>query len=187
MKKFIQKSILYSSTFFLLLIAIDSSISLYVNSKANFKDPSSPTYIILGHSHPETAFNDSLIDNCKNYSESGESYFYTYQKLDKLLEQNPSIKTVFLEFTNNQLLENKDEWIFGKKYMEYRYPRYSSFMTNQNKFLLIKNNFKTFLNCFSLNTKHRMKLIIKDDYLFTKKIGKFKSLNFGTSALLYKS
>ena len=60
-------------------------------------------YIVLGHSHAECAYNDQLIENFENFSQSGESYFYTLPKIKEIVRKNPQVKTVFLEFTNNQI------------------------------------------------------------------------------------
>ena len=87
---------------------------IIIKNSANFKLKPQTKYLVLGHSHPECAFNDSLINNLKNLAQTGESYYYTYFKTIKVLEQNPSIEIVFVEFTNNQIYELMNNWIWGK-------------------------------------------------------------------------
>ena len=66
----------------------------FINKKANFKLDKNDEMIVVGHSHPECAYNDSLIPSLKNLANSGESYFYTLQKLKKIVPANPQIKTI---------------------------------------------------------------------------------------------
>lgn len=71
------------------------------------------TNIVLGHSHPECALNDSIIDNFKNHARSGESVFYSYHKLVRIINENKKLENVFLDISNNQLtkrLPDKEIW-----------------------------------------------------------------------------
>ena len=76
----------------------------YIEKKSSFKISDNIKYVVFGHSHSECTFNDALISNFKNLSEPGEAYFYTYQKLKNVIHDNPAIESVFVEFTNNQIL-----------------------------------------------------------------------------------
>jgi len=71
-------------SFFLLIAFTVLSVSFlfnsYINKKTQFSLSKNVTNIIFGHSHPEVAFNDSLISNFQNLAQSGESYFYTFLK-----------------------------------------------------------------------------------------------------------
>ena len=133
MRQFIQLSITFLIALFTLIFVSVELSEYVVNKNSDFKLNKSTKYLVLGHSHPECAFNDSLIENFKNISQSGESYYYTYFKAKKIIEQNPSIETVFIEFTNNQINESMNSWIWKEKYMNYRYPRYSPFMNFTDK------------------------------------------------------
>ncbi len=126
---------------------------------------------MLGHSHAECAYNDSLITGMKNFAKSAESYFYTYYKLLPLLEQNHLIDTIFIEFTNNQVEANKNKWIWGDKYMAHFYPDYAPFISSGANSLLFRNNLKGFLNSQSALLKLNLSTIMLHDYDFSKKIG----------------
>ncbi len=128
MKKYIYRVVLFMSIFIALFVFYEFITSRYISLRADFKLKTKPKYIVLGHSHPETAFNDSLISDVFNLAQSGESYFYTFQKVKEVLNQNKSITTIFIEFTNNQINKEMDNWIWGDKYINNRYPLYSSFM-----------------------------------------------------------
>lgn len=171
MKTFIKNVLIFISLYLGIILLTELSTSSIINKYANFKLSSKPKYIILGHSHPECAFNDSLINNFKNLAQSGESYYYTYFKVKKILEQNPSIETIFIEYTNNQINSEMNDWIWDDKHLSNRYTFYSPFISLSNQFILIQNNKKGYLNSFSYSIKSKLPTIIKRDYDYTNKIG----------------
>lgn len=171
MKLFI-KHISFITSFFLgLIILIVVSTSLIERDKANFKLENNPKYIIIGHSHPECAFNDALVPNLKNISQSGESYFYNYIKLKPVMIQNPSIDVVFVEYTNHQINERMDKWIWGDEYISDRYPKYSSFMNMSDNFMLLKNNPSAYSKALSLSIREKSTRIFENDVNYSTKIG----------------
>ncbi len=109
-----------------------------ISKNANFQLLSTTENVLFGHSHSECAFNDSLITNFKNLSNSGESYFYILPKVKNIVSQNPQIKNVFIEFTNNQITTNMNNWIWGEKLMSSRLTLHSPFMNSEDHFVLIK-------------------------------------------------
>jgi len=171
MKAFIKKVILFIALFFGLILVIEFSTSGIINKYANLKLESKPKYIILGHSHPECAFNDALINSCKNLAQSGESYYYTYFKVKKILAQNPSIEAIFIEYTNNQIGSNMNNWTWGDKYISNKYAKYASFISLSDQLILAQNNLKGYLYAFSYSNKQKISTLIKADYDFTNKIG----------------
>ena len=171
MPTFIKSTCLFIVLFLGLVLFIEISTSFIERKYSNFRLDSEPEIVVFGHSHPEVAFNDSLISNLRNLAQSGESYFYTYFKAKRVLEQNPSIKVVFIGYTNNQIDEIADNWIWGDMDMSLRYPEYSSFMSFKDKFLLMHKNFKAYLNCFSLSVNRRLVKLRMQDFNFTNDIG----------------
>lgn len=115
MKKFVSKSTLFFLITTLLLTASLIFSNLIIDKNFNYKLDSNIKCLILGHSHTEGAFNDSLISNAKNLSRGGEHYFYTYVKARKTIEANPQISTIFLELTNNQISKDMVYWIKDSK------------------------------------------------------------------------
>ena len=136
MKRFIIKIVSAVVVFVFVLI------SLYLVNRylANFRIEDDKRILIVGNSHPECAFNDKLISGVANFSESGEAYFYTYIKLKKLLEQNPQVNMVLIEFSNEHIRKGMDKWIWGDMYVSYRFPKYASFMDREDLELLLKYN-----------------------------------------------
>lgn len=188
MKRFIKLTIAFSLVFLTVLFLIIESSEIIIKNNANFKLKPQTKYLVLGHSHPECAFNDSLIKNLKNLAQTGESYYYTYFKTIKVLEQNPSIEIVFIEFTNNQIYELMNNWIWGNMYMDYRYPKYSPFMSLSDKFILIKNNPSGFINASSLAFEQNFKRIRKQNFNYSNWIGGYLFLKrYKTDSLLKSS
>src|SRR5690606_26188400 len=176
MRQFIKLNITFLIILLTLIFVLIESSEYIVNKNSDFKLSNNIKYLVLGHSHPECAFNDSLIVDFKNISQSGESYFYTYFKAKEIIKQNPSIETVFIEFTNNQINESMNSWIWKEKYMNHRYPRYSPFMNFTDKIVLAKNNLSGYLNSTSLSLKENSDRIIKQNFNYINSIGGYLHL-----------
>jgi hypothetical protein len=185
MRKLILQTILFVSIAIIAIAILIFSTNRIVNKKATFRIPANIDKIVIGHSHPECAFNDSLIENFGNFSKSGESYFYTYYKIAGLLQQNKNVKTVFIEFTNDQVTEDKNEWIWGGKYISYQYPVYAPFMDREADQLLWTKNLRSCLNNQSVLLKNNFNIIKDRSYDYTKKIGGYEySIREKTDSIL---
>lgn len=162
-------------TFLVIIASITVLLSLYffvnklVNKRAEFKLDKSVRYLVLGHSHPECAFDDSLIANFKNCSYSGESYFYSYPKIRNLLAQNPQVKVVFFEFTDNHLDDQlMNETIWSESNICNFYPIYSPFIGQEDAGFLFKKRSKNFLLAASISIKKQLIKIVSSNYDFGK-------------------
>ena len=80
MKYFIFKILIFSLSITVIVGFGIGWLNSSLDNAANFKIGTTSKYLILGHSHPQTAFNDSLIPDFLNKAQSGEAYFYTYLK-----------------------------------------------------------------------------------------------------------
>ncbi|MGB0981440.1 MAG: hypothetical protein ACPGUH_04995 [Winogradskyella sp.] len=94
--------------------------------------------IVLGDSNTECAINDGVLDNTINISSSGDSYFYQYLKLKKIVSDNTKIDTLYLSFSPHNVYGN--DWLFGKKNkVETTFTHYFALMTIDEKLMFIKN------------------------------------------------
>ena len=171
MKKFILNFSAFISFFLIILSLGILIVNSIINHKGNFKIKKDSKYIVLGHSHPECAFNDSLISDFSNFGKSGESYFYTYFKMKKILEQNENLKTIFIEFSNNQIEIEMDKWIWNDEFITNRYPIFSPFMDLKDNWMLLNNNPSGFIKSLSLSLKHNFSNIAENDFEYTNNIG----------------
>lgn len=185
MKQFLKLITLFFCLLFATIFVMNESVEWLVSKNADFKLESEPSYIILGHSHPATAFNDSLIPQFNNLAQAGESLYYTYFKSKKILADNPSIDVVFIEFTNNHIEATIDNWIWEDKYINFRYPIYAPFIPLEDKVWLAKQNPSSFSNASSLSFNRNSKRIVKENYNYAETLGGYVHLdrNFSDSSL----
>ncbi|MCK4978746.1 MAG: hypothetical protein KAS62_00040 [Candidatus Delongbacteria bacterium] len=176
MKIFIKNSLIFLLIFLVSICLTEFISSKIVSHNSNFKIQDHPKFVVLGHSHSECAFNDSIIIDLSNFSKSGESYFYIYQKAKKLFEQNPEINTAFIEFTNNSVDESMNEFTWGNKYMSQKFTLFSAFMSSEEKIVLMRKNCKSFLNAFSVSLKNRIAQILKRKFNYIDRMGGYLHL-----------
>lgn len=140
MKHFLLKFTLFFFVFVLFIFSINRWADGYVENNRFYKFNDTVNSIIIGHSHAECAYIDSLIPHTINIAQSGEAYFYSYIKLRKLLEANKNIRRVMIEVTNNNLEKEMDEWTFGEMYLRYRYQKYAHLLQPEELRLLFRKN-----------------------------------------------
>ncbi|MFD2035784.1 hypothetical protein ACFSKL_13355 [Belliella marina] len=164
MKQFLKK--FFGFSIILLVIFLSSFIlgKFGVESISYYKLPADKKYIMLGHSHSEVAYDDSMINNFSNFANSGEAYFYTYLKARKLIKENEHIQVVFIEYSNNQLTKQFEEFIWDDVYLPIRLPAYLPLMDFSELNLLVSNNTSMFQNqivkALMKNTFHNIGAII---------------------------
>jgi hypothetical protein len=174
MKGFIKKIIVFLSLALLAIIAIVIGSNYIVKSQSSFKIDDNITELVIGHSHSQCSVNDSILNNSINLSSSGESYFYNYQKLKKVIEDNKQIKTVFVEFANNHVDSVMDDWTCGYDKMSYYLQFYSPFLDSEELNLLFDNNSTDLLACYSIATRKHIYRVLKGDYNLIDDIGSFE-------------
>lgn len=178
MKKLILKFIVFVLLLSSVILLSYLMISNVINKKANFELKKPVRNIVLGNSHTEFALNDSIITDFANISQSGESYFYTYIKLKKILEDNDQIQTVFIAYSNEVIDIGMNEWIWGDQFISFQFSKYSPFMDFQQHYILGFNNPKSYIENLSNSIKKNFVKILKNNYLFLNdNIGAFKNLN----------
>ncbi len=177
MIRFIKQLFLFASIVFVAILIIDFATNSIINSHVVVKLKPNTKHIIIGHSHPECAYNDSLISNFQNMASSGECYFYNYQKLKKVIEQNPQLETVWLEYTNNSISKGMNDWIWEDKFINQKYPIYSAFLSNNEKLFLASKNMKSFLGASSLSVKKKIEQVLLKQYNISNSIGGYTYLN----------
>lgn len=174
-----KRFLLNITLFFLIFIGLTSILwysgNSIISSKGNFIFDKNIRYLLIGHSHPQCAVNDSLIPGLKNIANSGEGYFYNYIKLKKVLSQNQQINTVFIEFTNNHIDTLMDTWTWGETYTA-RYSFLFPFLSAEDHKLLIKNNPKGYVTTIPDVLKSNLLHITGNDFDFTDEIGGYRRI-----------
>ena len=162
MKKLVLKTGLFISCILVILSVGIALLYKKIDNGDYYKLNKKYDNLIFGHSHTECAFNDSLINNTLNLSNSGENYFYTYFKVKKTLENN-KVKNVFVSFTNNYIEFSSDTVeIWKDRYLDKWYTKYGAYMDYDDVSLLLKNNPRGLLNVQSITTKKYLTFLIKN-------------------------
>ncbi len=98
------------------------------------------TTVFAGDSHVELCIEDRLIPNSYSMGKNAECYYYSYFKIKSILENNPSVDTVYLGFSYHNLSDYYDDFVFGK-YSPYLSGRYFFIMPNSEKVKFLKFNY----------------------------------------------
>lgn len=173
MKQFLIRTLIFFVLVIGILAGFGKGIDSYISRKASFKCKDGIRYVVLGNSHPEQAYNDSLIDRFQNLSQAAETYFYTSIKTRRLVEQNPRLDTFFIEFSNTDLLAGWNKFIWGSRVLSWRYPLYSPFMDLSESRVLMEHNLSGLNSCLPLALKDNLGRILHHDLNYTDKIGGF--------------
>ena len=164
MKKFIKKTLLIlilpAITCILFFLLFNGFVS---KQYSKFQLDSNVSRIFIGDSHINKCINDSIIPNSLNLSENSESFYFSYYKLKLILENNPSIKEVYLGLGYHSLSKYYDEYIFGP-YSRSVSPKYFYLLPNKEQLKMFWATIK------SENFHHFFRSIIKQGVLqVTKK------------------
>jgi len=177
MTKFLRNTITFFIIFYGSLLGILLTSNYFINKNANFKLGNDIDKIMLGNSQPECAYNDSLIFNFKNLAKSAETYFYTYQKLKKVVEQNPQIKTVFIEFNPTNVLVREDQKIWRDRYINHHLPNYNAFLDSKDHKLLVLKNSVGYQHAILKSLSRNIERIASNRYNYIDSIGGYLYLN----------
>ncbi len=122
--------------------------------------------VLLGHSHAERAWDDTVIPGMANFAESGESYFYTYPKGRRLIDRNRGIEIVLIEFSNSQVIAEIDEWVRADDHISYRLPVYAPVMDWPSLRLLFDLNSEAVIGTLPLVSKNNAVMLMRGlDYI----------------------
>jgi len=175
MKYFILKTINFIGVSIITLSIIFIYTNSAIDQNADFSIANPVNNIIIGHSHSECAFNDSLINNFKNLSQSRESYLYSLVKVKKIVSQNKNVKNIFLEFSNNQIPITADDWIWDDVAISSR-TSFLPFLDQNDNDLLINKNPKSFIAGSSKSFRNNIINLLISNYDYTDKIGGYRWL-----------
>jgi hypothetical protein len=114
MKRFIKKILAFSIIPIIIGIPLLLLFVAYVNNlSSEYKLKSNIDSIFIGDSHIQQAINDNIVPNSLNLGKNSESFYFSYYKLNLLLNTNPSVKKVILGFSYHSLSNYYDRFIYG--------------------------------------------------------------------------
>jgi hypothetical protein len=168
MKRFLKQLLLFISVL-TGIILLPFLILDYFNNKifSEYKVNPDINTLFIGDSHVRLAMNDSIIKNSINISQNAESFCFSYYKIKTLLNNNPSIRKVYLGLSYHCLSSYYDDLIYGK-YSDEIASRYFFILPFKEKINFIGYNLKS-LQPFLKKTFNagRYNITVKDNnYLF---------------------
>lgn len=188
-----MKQFLITSSLFVIGTIVLTLVMVVVSSKLVdrgdfYQLPLESRYLIMGHSHPECAFNDSLIGGFENFASSGSNYFYTYFKIKKLIERNPQIKGVFLNYSYVDIDPAMEAKIWDDKALNHRYHKYAPLMDFKDHQLIMKSNLAGITKAQSMALKQNAAFLFrsKQTHMEFFRWGGFNALNFSKADSLQR-
>lgn len=140
MKLFLKKSLLFLfiGTFIIFIFfPIDYIYNKRVEKLTLDRNIST---LICGASHLMCALDDKIIPTSTNTCLSSESYYYTYYKLEKILQNDNNLKYILLGLSFSNFGGNRDNRIYKTEEIINMYSRYFLILENREKLdLLMKN------------------------------------------------
>lgn len=164
MKKIFLKSLYFILLAIVLIFVYFKIEKSLFDKNISFKINSDTKYAVFGHSHAETAFNDSLITDFQNFSRSGDAYFYIYPKIKKIVAQNKNLNIVIIELANNQVSKMMDDWTWGDKYLSTKFKNYEPFIDLEDQKVLLSHNFPKYYDVFFTIRKTNFWKMINNNY-----------------------
>lgn len=188
MKLFLKNTILFFCLLYGSIFALVIGSNYIINSQADFTLKPHINKIVLGNSHPTGTFNDSLISNFKNLADPGDNYFYGYQKLKKIIKQNPQVDTVYVEFNPKTILLWEDSKLWKKNQI----PNYQAFFNFNDHYLLASINSLSYQQDMIKGLTTNVKRIATNQYNFKDSLGGFRHvkssyINVILDTLTYKN
>ena len=93
-----------------------------------------------------------------------------------LINNNKNIKTVFIEFTNNQIDTAMSEWIWGDKYLPFKFQVLGSYIDPAESDLFLHKNPRGLINGYIKLLRQNIKIISTANYAYTYERGDFRYL-----------
>jgi len=163
---------------FIAFIGIDLLLQkMFLYKKDYFKLNENVTNVILGHSHVEYGYNTKFIKNAINLGSSGEAYIYTYFKAKKLIKSNPQIRRIFIEFTNNQIEQEMDNWMWDDTHLQYQLDNYLFLIDYEDLIFLYNKNTKGFQSAISKTLFNNLDKILINRNIHDGGIGGYQEKN----------
>jgi hypothetical protein len=142
----------------------------------------------MGDSHVQYAVNDSLLPKSLNLANTGESFYFTYYKLLKVLEANKQLKQLYLGVSYHSLSSYYERFIWGdhseaivQKYffiLPFKEKCRAMYWNRSHVFVFLKSIFKQGIN--QLNENYSFSGNFFNDFNNTKaaEISEDKRLQF---------
>lgn len=173
MKRFFHKLFLFTFLISSLIILLSFFIEAKTKSKSKFILNRNINSVFIGHSHPQYAYNDSIIKHSVNLSYSMDSYFHSYIKLKFFIQQNKQLKNIFIEYSNNSIVKLMDNATYGDN-TKPKMIKHMPYLSSSEHLLLFTKNPLTYLSAKIESANYYAKKIIEKQLNMTREFGRFE-------------
>ena len=179
MCRFFIKVVFFLISIIAVIVLLIVTINYVISRDKYYRIPKDKTILIVGHSHSECSYDTKYIKNAINTSQSGEQYLYTYIKTKKILNANPQIENVLVEFTYNVIDKNNVKKIWSDSHIQNRHPIYSQLFSLEEYFYFFKYNFKQEIIVEGKSLRNKMEFLINSRQKIENNMdfGGYKKLN----------
>jgi hypothetical protein len=155
------KHLVFFSFLAIVLIVLVVSITIkVVNQKEYYEIPKDKHILAIGHSHGSSALIDTNLNGVFNVCSGGETYNFTYAKIQRLLESNNQIDSVLLFVSNNLFDDQFDARFWDENQIGHRLKTYFPHMDIEFMNQYLKKYPFSFLNSALVSTKENLSFII---------------------------
>lgn len=114
MNRFLKQLLLFALPLLGVAGVVFGMLFLYESPAPLLKVNADTQTIFMGDSHIRSAVADSLMSHTENLAQSSESFYFTARKLERVLEENPQVKTVVLGAGYHSLSDYYNDFITGQ-------------------------------------------------------------------------
>lgn len=182
MKKLITKTVIFLAipliTILAILIIYDR---LFQSDTYQYK--TNKSILFVGDSHIGQGLDDKLFENAVNISTNSEAYIYTYYKLVNIIENNPSIESIYLGFSYHNIAAYYDIYTSGI-YASTISARYFFLFTLDKKWFFFKQkNIKKLIYLKSIFAEHTLHVLFKKNPYISGYTNSFFNTSVDTVAI----
>jgi len=150
MKLFLTKLAIFIGIIFFIFVIIRQYADHVTVRKINHYIKEKTRIVITGDSHTQTAIYDKILPNSKNTSVPSETYFFSYNKIKRIIEE-ARIDTLIIGFSPHKLAYFQDKKLLGIKEEKRTAKLYITFfecLDIKSIFFLLQHNFRGVISVF---------------------------------------
>ena len=116
-----------------------TALLILTDTNDDFQLPADITSLCMGDSRMELGINDALLEHSRNCGAQSESFYYSYFKLRKLLQNNSGIQRVYLSVGHHSFSSYYDRFVDGD-FSASVAPNYFGILPSNERFRILAAN-----------------------------------------------
>ncbi len=161
MKKFIKNSIKIFGITVVTVVSLVLITHFVARHFFDFTIDQNKNMLVVGSSHLEYAFDDDIVPQAFNVSQSGSGYFYSYLKVREIANRNKQIDTVILGYSYEDFSEYRVNWFSADDKIKFKMRDHFFLFTFNDYIDLLKSNPKSVITHTPQVIVHSLKIMLK--------------------------